>query len=130
MASVEENTLLGGPRTPLRGLLNEAAARQLVAERFPRKAYCLVQDWTVFRLDVTEVELAKIHAGGQQPLILFAHNVVEDSEVRFLPGQWVRSTMCCSLEEGVLFQTRNTRYVLIGDGHEQTASLQEVFSFF
>lgn len=130
MASVEENNLLSGTRTRLQGLGSHTEARELVAKRFPRKTYCLVEDWTVFRLDVTEAELAKIQAAGQQPLILFAHSVVEDSEVRFLPGQWVRSTMCSNFEDGVLFQTRNTVYVLIGDGHEQIASLQAVFSFF
>jgi hypothetical protein len=102
----------------------------LVKSRFPRKAYCLVEDWTIFNVDVTEDELGKIHAAGQLPLVLFAHNVRFDSQRRFDVGDWVRSTFATSFEEGFLFETRNTVYVLCGPGHEKSASLNAVLSFF
>ncbi|WP_442968417.1 DUF6957 family protein [Pseudomonas sp. S37] len=56
--------------------------------------------------------------------------MVEDSQYRFQSGDWVRSSMCGSFHEGVFFETKNTVYVLVGDGHEQTASLKAIFSFF
>jgi len=130
MASVEEPDFLEGPRTPLEGLSNSSEARALASERFPMKPYCLVEEWTVFRIDVTPDELAKVHAVGQLPMIVFAHNVVEDSQGRFERGDWVRSSMCISFNDGVVFETRNTVYVLIGPGHEQPASLKTIFSFF
>jgi hypothetical protein len=36
--------------------------------------------------------------------------------------------MCTRFEDGV-FETRNTAYILVGPGHEQPASLKDVFSF-
>lgn len=130
MASVEEPDFMKGPRTPLEGLSSSSQARALASERFPAKPYCLVRDWTIFRIEVTPDELTKVHAAGQLPLILFAHNVVEDSQGRFQRGDWVRSSMCTNFNDGVVFETRNTGYVLIGPGHEQTASLKTIFSFF
>ncbi|MNQ96403.1 hypothetical protein D3C85_1120060 [compost metagenome] len=109
---------------------NEDALIELVKSRFPRKPHCLVEAWTIFRLDVTEEELNKIHAAGQLPMILFAHNVRFDSERRFDVGDWMRSTFAVSFEEGFLFETRNTIYVLKGPGHEKSASLKTAFSFF
>jgi len=101
-----------------------------VRDRFPGKPYCLVEDWWVFKADLTSDELSRVHSAGHLPLILFAHRVVEDSQHRFQAGDWVRSSMCTSFHEGVFFETKNTVYVLLGAGHEQTASLKVIFSFF
>ncbi|MBF8766302.1 hypothetical protein IR009_13835 [Pseudomonas putida] len=130
MASAEESDVLGGPRTPLVGLSTSSEARTLVLKNFPGKPYCLVKEWTVFRVEVTPDELSKVHAAGQLPLIVFAHNMVEDSQGRFRSGDWVRSSMCTSFNDSVVFETRNTVYVLVGPGHEQPASLETIFSFF
>lgn len=128
MASFEEPEFMKGTRTPLEGLSSSSEARALATELFPGKPYCLIQDWTIFRIEFTSDELSTIQAAGQLPMIVFAHNVVEDSQGRFEKGDWVRSTMCIGFEDGV-FKTRNTVYVLVGLGHEQTASLKDVFSF-
>ncbi|WP_223450171.1 MULTISPECIES: DUF6957 family protein [unclassified Pseudomonas] len=130
MASVEEPDFMKGPRTPLEGLSSSSEARALVSQRFPGKPYCLITDWTIFRIEVTPDELSKVHAAGQLPMIVFAHNVVEDSQGRFQQGDWVRSSMCTNFNDGVVFETRNTIYALIGPGHEQPASLKTIFSFF
>ena len=130
MVSVEESDVIGGPRTPRDGLPSSSEARALVSERFSDKPYCLVEDWTVFRIDVTSEELTKVHAAGQLAMIVFAHNVIEDSEGRFQRGDWVRSSMCTKFDEGAVFETRNTIYILIGPGHEQPASLKTIFAFF
>lgn len=130
MASVEELDFMKGPRTPLVGLPSSSEARALANQRFPGKPYCLVRDWTMFALEVTRDELFRCHAAGQLPMILFAHNVAEDSQGRFEPGDWVRSSMCTGFHDGVVFETRNTVYVLVGLGHEQIASVKDVFSLF
>lgn len=122
--------LFGSPGLLLSGSLNsqEREVREVTA-RFPGKPFCLVEDWTIFRADLTPDELTKVHAANHLPLFVFAHNVVEDSRGRFQSGDWVRSSMCTSFD-GVMFETRNTTYVLMGPGHEQTASLKSIFSFF
>ena len=77
MASVVEPDFMKGPRTPLEGLSSSSDARALANQRFPEKPYCLVRDWTIFRIEVTRDELFKCQAAGQLPMILFAHNVAE-----------------------------------------------------
>jgi hypothetical protein len=123
--------LFGGPGILRQGSTDDDEILiQLVQALFPRKPYCLVEDWTIFKVDVTENELQKIHAAGKLPLVLFAHNVRFDSERRFDVGDWVRSTMAISFQDGFLFETWNTIYVLKGPGHEKSASLETIFSFF
>ena len=126
-----DDELLGDPGEPHQGPMDaDEILIGLVQALYPRKPYCLVENWTIFKVDVTEEELNKIHAAGQLPMILFAHNVRFDSERRFDVGDWMRSTFAVSFEEGFLFETRNTVYVLKGPGHEKSASLKTVFSFF
>jgi hypothetical protein len=38
--------------------------------------------------------------------------------------------MAISFQDGFLFETKNTLYVLMGNGHEKKASLKTIFSFF
>lgn len=110
-----------------------ASAEEVIAMfglRSSRKAYCLVEEWTIFQADLTPEEIAKVHAAKHLPLFVFAQKVVEDSRGRFMPGDWVRSSMCVTFDDGVMFETKNTIYVLMGQGHRQTASLKTIFSFF
>lgn len=126
-----DNDLLGGPGEPRQGSADsDEVLIELVKGLYSRKPYCLVEDWTVFRVEATEDEQSKIHAAGQLPLIVYAHNVLFDSQRRFDVGDWVRSTFATSFEDGFLFETRNTVYVLKGAGHEKKASLETIFSFF
>ncbi|MBT0622549.1 hypothetical protein KIH32_01425 [Pseudomonas fluorescens] len=107
----------------------EAVVR-LIAERFPYKAYCLVEDWIVFESALTQDELEKVQSAGHIPFFIFAYKVVHDSSGRFQAGDWVRSSMCISSHDGYMFETKSTVYVLMGDGHEMLASLKTIFSFF
>lgn len=109
---------------------SKEAALELLSTRFPDGSYCLVEEWTVFRATVSDDELNAIRVAGHLPLFLYAHRVVEDSRGRFQPGDWVRSSMCVSFDDGVMFETKNTVYVLLGPGAEQVASLKTIFSFF
>lgn len=123
--------LLASPGEPRQGSMDsEEFLIGLVQALYPRKPYCLVEDWTIFRADVSEDDLAKIRAAGHLPLFVFAHKVMEDSRQRFQPGDWVRSSMCISFEDGVMFETKHTIYVLMGPGHEKKAELKTIFSFF
>jgi hypothetical protein len=130
MATVGDTKWFDAPSTPSLGLADRSEARALITKRFPNKPYCLVEEWTVFHVEVTDDELVKIHEAGLLPLIVFAHKVVEDSGGRFQPGDFVRSTMCKTFEAGVFLETRNTVYALLGPGHEQPASLKDIFSIF
>lgn len=98
---MNEGTVDGGiwseaPTSVPRKLSFREAVVRLVAERFPNKAYCLVENWIVFRAALTQDELAKVNPAGHLLLFVFAHKVVKDSRGRFQPGDWVRSSMCIS----------------------------------
>lgn len=100
-----------------------------LSQLFPHKPYCLVKQWILLAADVSADDLEKIHSANHLPLFVFAHEVVEDSRRRFQPGDWVRTSMAISFD-GVMFETKNSVYVLMGDGHERVASLKTIFSFF
>ena len=126
-----DSELLSGPGDPRQGPMDsDEILIGLVRALYPGKPYCLVDAWTIFKVDVTEDELEKIQAVGQMPLIVFARNVRFDSERRFDVGDWVRTTFATSFEEGFLFETRNTVYVLAGAGNEKTASFSTIMSIF
>ena len=108
--------------------LSPAEIEALVAERFPRKAYCTVEDWLIFHVDEPAESLARVRASGLEPMFMYSHCVIYDGHGRFPPGGWVRSTLCKSFDGVCLFETRNTVYVLVGEGREMKASLKTIFS--
>jgi len=75
-------------------------------------------------------DLTKIHVHGHLPLFVFAEKVILDSRGRFDYGNWVRSPMAISFQDGFLFETKNTVYVLVGDGDEKSASLAAILSLY
>ncbi|WP_122740275.1 DUF6957 family protein [Pseudomonas viridiflava] len=123
------------------GLLGEGvdlAGSELDLERVilaARKHYkylplCVVEEWIILDAIVTDEERAKVAAAGCQPIFMFAHKVVDDEQMRFEPGHWVRSSMGTAFKEGYLFETRNSVYVLLGPGHRKSASIEAIFSLF
>lgn len=107
--------------------LSPAEIEALLAERFPRKAYCTVEDWLIFHVDEPAESLARVRATGLEPMFMYSHCVIYDGHGRFPPGGWVRSTLCKSFDGVCLFETRNTVYVLVGEGREMKASLKTIF---
>ena len=107
--------------------LSHAEIEALVAERFPRKAYCTVEDWLILHVDEPAESLARVRATGLEPMFMYSHCVIYDGHGRFPPGGWVRSTLCKSFDGVCLFETRNTIYVLVGQGREMKASLKTIF---
>jgi hypothetical protein len=130
MTSLVEGELPNEARVALQG--SDASTEEsveLLMRLFPHKPYCLVEQWTIFRADLTTEEIIKVQAANHLPLFLFAHKVIKDSRGRFQPGDWVRSSMAISFD-GIMFETKRTLYVLKGPGHEKKADLKTIFSFF
>lgn len=126
----ESHDFIGGPKVARHGTslgLEELIAT--VTSRYPAKPFCLVKNWTLFLADLTPHELVTVERAGHMPFFVYAYEVIFDSKGRFQPGDWVRSSMCVQFLEGFLFETRNTVYVLVGEGAEQKASLNTIFSF-
>ena len=125
------NELLNTPGEPRSGSgENQGALIRIVQARFPDKGFCIVQQWTIVRAIASDGDLTKIHVHGHLPLFVFAEKVILDSRGRFDYGHWVRSTMAISFKDGFLFETKNTVYVLMGDGDEKSASLAAILSLY
>lgn len=121
--------LLDGQGEPMAGIemsLDEAKARGGFAEPLSF-ARCVVRDWIWIDLVLDEQGLAAVQAAGQQPVMLYG-TVMLDSAGRFDPGDWVRTTMLVTFSEGCLFCTRNSRYVLVGDGQRKSATFETVMA--
>jgi hypothetical protein len=126
-----EDGLLGDSGISLMGSelsLDEAIAS--ARKRYKWMPLCAVEEWTILDAIVTDDERAKVAAAGCQPMFMFAHKVVDDEQRRFEPGHWVRSSMGTAFNDGFLFETRNSVYVLLGPGHRKSASIEAIFSLF
>ena len=126
--SPEREELPEGEVSSAGTLLPRAEIEAMVAERFPRKAYCLVEDWILFHVDEPPESLARVRSLGLEPIFMYAHCVIYDEQGRFPPGGWVRSTLCKTFDGVCMFETRNTVYVLMGQGREMTATLKAIFA--
>lgn len=109
---------------------SQEALIHIAQTRFPNKGFCIVKQWSIVRAIANDGDLTKIHLHGYLPLFVFAEKVILDSRGRFDYGNWVRSTMAISFRDGFLFETKNTVYVLMGDGDERSASLRAILSLF
>ncbi|MEH6486713.1 MULTISPECIES: DUF6957 family protein [Pseudomonas] len=88
---------------------------------YPGRSYCLVRDWMLVDI-LTSPEVAEaISNQGFSTRLIFSHRIVLDSAERFLPGYWVRSTWQKSYHESGFFESRNTIYILLGEGKKKTA---------
>lgn len=131
MDGIIEDGLLGDHGVGLMGSelpVDEAIA--LARKRYKWMPLCAVEEWIILDAIITDEERAKVAASGCQPMFMFAHKVVDDEQRRFEPGHWVRSSMGTTFEEGFLFVTRNSVYVLLGPGHRKSASIEAIFSLF
>ncbi|MFD2641136.1 DUF6957 family protein [Pseudomonas japonica] len=109
-----------GPQDELISLANQA---------FPEKSFCLVKQWIIADLQLTQDEHQKLSSMGILPSVVYAHEVVRDSRNRFPPGHWVRTNFGVSHNPPCMFETNSTVYLLLGDGLRKQAALSTVFSF-
>jgi len=99
-------------------------------ERFPMAEFCLVRDWLWIDLDVSHEQRAALEKTHRQPVILYAHTVIYDSARRRDVGDFVRTSPLYAFQDGFLFQTFNTIYVLLGDGVRKRVALETVGRIF
>lgn len=109
--------------------VEEALERARGKEEFRDLPYCIVRDWIWIDLIVPD-QLAYAWAGKLQPVMLYAHCVLYDSNQRFNPGDWVRTSPLIAFTDDCFFRSRNTLYVLVGNGTRKRAELSTVASIF
>ena len=119
--------LLYGPGQPMPGsAMTDEQALVFARKRFPHSEFCLVRHWRWIDLDVSDAQRVELEKTQRQPVILYAHGVVYDSSRRWDVGDVVRTSPLSLFEEGFLFRTLNSTYVLLGEGQRKRATLETV----
>tara|TARA_R110000751_G_scaffold307870_1_gene433431 strand:- start:2347 stop:2745 length:399 start_codon:yes stop_codon:yes gene_type:complete len=114
-----------GERMTGSSMTNEEAMAFFQEQR-GRGEYCLVRDWIWIDLDLTKAESRILEQSRRQPALLYAHTVIFDSDRRWDVGDFVRTSPLLAFEQGFLFRTFNTTYILLGDGLRKRATLKTV----
>ncbi|ERV37567.1 hypothetical protein Q069_00066 [Pseudomonas aeruginosa BL15] len=119
--------MLRGPALAMEGLdaSPEEAASQ-VAERFPGKPYCVVQDWVLFDLEMPDLVRDGMAGMGQKPMMLVFLDMVHDALGRYPNGGWARTAPLQSFVEERFFETKDSVYVLLGPGQRRRATLSSI----
>lgn len=127
----EITDLLYGDGIPTPGSkVSQEEAVRIVRERHPYAEYCIVSNWRWVDLDVTPEQRDELARTNRQPVVIYAHTVIYDSQRRWDVGDFVRTSYLHKFEDGFIFQTLNTIYILIGDGIRTRANLDTLWRIF
>jgi hypothetical protein len=127
----EMTDLLYGDGKPMPGSgVSQEEAVRIVRERYPYAEYCLVSKWRWLDLDVTPEQRNELARTNRQPVVIYAHTVIYDSRRRWDVGDFVRTSYLHKFEDGYIFQTLNSIYILIGDGIRTRTSLETLGRIF
>lgn len=119
--------LLYGPARVLYGSkLTDEQLLQVTHETFGGQAVCIVRNWMVIDVKLTERHDDLIRKNGLQPTVLYANTVVSESEAAGEMHSGVLSGFQVSYED-CFFETENMLYVLAGRGCRKSAELPAVF---
>lgn len=123
--------MLYGEGIPMPGIeISQDEAVRITRKHFPYFDFCIVRDWAWIDMDVTPDQEARLFRTQCKPVVLFAHTVIYDSSRRFDVGNVVRTSPLYKFEEGFIFATLNSAYILLGDGVRKRASLDAVANIF
>lgn len=127
----EITTLLNGSGDVMCGSdMSNDEAMTYVRERRHQEAFCLVRNWIWVDLKLTDAERRGLEETHRLPALIYAHTVIFDSSRRWDVGDFVRTSPLYAFEQGFLFKTFNTSYVLLGEGRRKHAGLDVVGRIF
>lgn len=110
--------------------VSQDEAVRIVRERYPYTEYCIVSNWRWIDLEVTPVQLSELTRTNRQPAVIYADTVIYDSSRRWDVGDFVRTSFLHKFEEGFIFKTLNSIYILIGNGVRKRATLEAIGRIF
>lgn len=109
--------------------MSDDEALAYARQHFPHGNYCLVRNWRLIDIVVTESQRLQLAQTGRQPALIYAHTVIYDSEKRWDVGDFVRTSLLHQ-HEGFHFKTLNSVYLLLGPGTRIQTSSDAVESIF
>lgn len=127
----EITALLFSAGLPMSGAkVSQDEAVRIVRERYPYAEYCIVSNWRWIDLEVTPVQLSELTRTNRQPAVIYADTVIYDSSRRWDVGDFVRTSFLHKFEDGFIFKTLNSTYILIGSGVRKRATLEAIGRIF
>ena len=81
------------------------------------KQCCTVKDWQLWTL-----QNSPLHQ------IIYAGAIIEDEMGRFDSGNWIRTSQILEFHEDCICETRNTFYILVGEGTQKDVPLELAYS--
>ncbi|HBO4309886.1 TPA: hypothetical protein L4V00_000197 [Pseudomonas aeruginosa] len=116
------SSIIYGEGDPMLGCeLSVEQARAWLSAMEPPRPFCLIADWCWLDLEASSEANAESHVQSASAFV-YGGSVLFDSRFRFPVGGWVRSTKLVALREEFIFETRNTRYLLMGQGVRRMSS--------
>jgi len=109
--------------------MSDDEALAYARQYFPGGNYCLVRNWRLLDLVVTESQRLLLAKTRRQPALIYAHTVIYDSERRWDVDDFVRTSLLHQHED-FHFKTLNTVYLLLGPGTRIQVSANAVASIF
>lgn len=110
--------------------VSQDEAVRIARERYPYAEYCIVTDWRWIDLDVTPAQFEELTRTNRKPVVIYANTVIYDSSRRWDVGDFVRTSFLHKFEDGFIFKTLNSIYILIDNGVRKRATLEAIGRIF
>jgi len=91
-------------------------------------AHCIVKDWLIVNLALSASEATHFKAHGVESRFIYAESIIEDSKQRGI--EWVRTTLIKRKYSDYMFSTRNTCYILVGQGYRCQMTIENAYRRF
>lgn len=117
--------LFGSARALSGSGLDDNELIELTTEIFSEKPFCIVRQWMLLDVMLPDSRDKEIKAQGLEATILYAQNMVFDSNSKQQPGDRVLSDFQRDFEE-CIFESKDKLYILAGRGARKHASLPAV----
>jgi hypothetical protein len=122
--STEKTEITGIPESDI-----EKWKKRLISSRGNKKIR-FVSKWIWWDIIVDNTSKKTLSNHGLKPVAIYSHNLIWDEKGEFSPGFSVKTSLLESFEEGFIFITRNTVYVLVGQGYRADISVEAYSSIY
>ena len=118
--------LIYGPARVLNGSrLGDDELIRLAREEFEGQPFCIVRNWLILDLMLSEAQEREVRKQGLQPTVLFINQAVFDSEARVPPGDGFITGYQKDFH-GCFFESKDKLYILAGRGARKHVSVPAV----
>ncbi|SEE24211.1 DUF6957 family protein [Pseudomonas migulae] len=118
--------VLYGPAQMLGGSqLEDGELIQLAREEFEGQPFCIVRNWMIVDLLLSEAQEREVRKQGLEPTVLFISKAVFDSETRVQTGEALITGYQKDFH-GCFFESKDKLYILAGRGARKHASLPAI----